>query len=43
MLCRVTDLEEFFGTTKATENGYKIWNSECEEFPYVKFFTKRGK
>jgi len=29
MLHRLSDLDGFFGTTEATENGFEIWNMEC--------------
>jgi len=29
---RITELDGLFGTTKATENGYEIWNMEYQEF-----------
>jgi len=31
MLHRALELDGAFGTTKAMENGYEIWNMECLE------------
>jgi hypothetical protein len=29
MLHKVSDMDGFFGTTWAMENGYEVWNMEC--------------
>jgi hypothetical protein len=29
VLHRTSQSDVFFGTSKATENGYEIWNTEC--------------
>jgi hypothetical protein len=31
MLYRTSELDGFFGTTKAMENGYEIWNMKCQK------------
>jgi hypothetical protein len=31
MLHRTSDLDRFFGRTKAMENGHEIWNLKCQE------------
>jgi hypothetical protein len=31
MLHRASDLDGFYATTQATENGHEIWDLECQE------------
>jgi hypothetical protein len=37
MINRASELDEYFGTTKAADSGYEIWNMERLEALQVRF------